>query len=69
MKLMRFFFYFLFLFFRLGHKFIFATNKALAAHPILGSIISGGHVIRPSQGLQYGHTNWYGGHTTIKLTH
>ena len=35
--------------------------------PTHGSIISGGHAVGPSHGLQYGHTNWYGGHTTVKL--
>jgi hypothetical protein len=70
MKVRRFLFYLFFYFFVWFKKLSLPQTRPW--HPRHGSIISGGHgtalLYDPSHGIQYEHTNWYGGHNTVILS-
>jgi len=59
-------------FFSFFYFFVWVPNLSSSQtrpwQPRHSSIISGGRAVRPSHGLQYGHTNWCGGHTVVKLS-
>jgi len=62
-----FFFYLFILYFRLCSKFVFATNEALAAQTWQYNQWRKCCTTQ-SRSIQFGHTKWCGGHTTVKLS-